>query len=168
MKHSLMTGLSTVLLAGAAVTPAAHATEAPDGAKVYFINLEDGIELTSPFRVLIGLENMGIAPANLDRFGQTGHHHLLVNVPLPRPDETIPEEAGPRQRYIHLGGGQTQTTVDLPNGEHELQLLLGDHEHVPHDPVVKSSRIKVEVVGQSETVCKPLEQPAGGCAPDGG
>jgi hypothetical protein len=168
MNRSRMTGLVAMLVAGAAMTPAAHGTSAPEGANVYFINLHDGIELTSPFRVLIGLENMGIAPANLDRFGQTGHHHLLVNVPLPEPNETIPEQTGPRKRYIHLGGGQTQTTVDLPTGEHELQLLLGDHEHVPHNPVVKSRRITVEVVAQSETVCKPLEQPDGGCAPGGG
>jgi hypothetical protein len=158
-KHGVRAALSLVVgLVVMAMTAGqdAEATSAPEGARVYFINLEDGMEVTSPFRILIGLENMGVAPANMDEFGRTGHHHLLVNVPLPGADETIPERKSGRERYIHLGGGQTQVTVDLPDGEHELQLLMGDHEHVPHEPVVKSRRISVEVVGAGSQVCKPL------------
>ena len=47
--------------------------------KVYFINLEDGDRLESPFLIQFGLSGMGIAPAGTDR-ANTGHHHLLINV----------------------------------------------------------------------------------------
>jgi hypothetical protein len=143
----------------------ARATQAPEGAEVYFINLSDGMKVTSPFRVLIGLKNMGLAPANLDEFGRTGHHHLLVNAPMPDPNATIPERNSGKERYIHLGGGQSQLTLELPNGTHELQLLVGDHEHVPHAPMIKSERITIEVVAQSDTLCKPIRAEASGCEP---
>ena len=47
--------------------------------KVYFINLQDGDVLKSPFLVQFGLEGKGIAPAGVD-IENTGHHHLLINV----------------------------------------------------------------------------------------
>ena len=47
--------------------------------KVYFINLEDGDRVESPFLIQFGLSNMGVAPAGTDR-KNTGHHHLLINV----------------------------------------------------------------------------------------
>ena len=47
--------------------------------KVYFINLEDGDIVESPFLIQFGLSGMGIAPAGTDR-ANTGHHHLLINV----------------------------------------------------------------------------------------
>ena len=47
--------------------------------KVYFINIEDGDSLESPFLVQFGLSNMGIAPAGIDK-ANTGHHHLLIDV----------------------------------------------------------------------------------------
>ena len=49
--------------------------------KVYFINLEDGDRVESPFLIQFGLSGMGIAPAGTDR-SNTGHHHLLINVCL--------------------------------------------------------------------------------------
>jgi len=36
----------------------------------------------------------------------------------------------------------TEAEVALPLGTHTLQLLLGDNEHVPHDPPVMSRPIK--------------------------
>ena len=36
--------------------------------------------------------------------------------------------------------------VDLPPGKHTLQLLLGDANHVPHQPPLYSKRITITVV----------------------
>ena len=47
--------------------------------KVYFINLQDGDEVKSPFLVQFGLSGKGVAPAGID-VPNTGHHHLLINV----------------------------------------------------------------------------------------
>ena len=41
--------------------------------------------------------------------------------------------------------GQTETFIDLPPGKHTLQLLMGDADHVPHDPPVVSRPITITV-----------------------
>ena len=47
--------------------------------KVYFINLQNGDKLKSPFLVQFGLSGKGVAPAGVE-VANTGHHHLLINV----------------------------------------------------------------------------------------
>jgi Domain of unknown function (DUF4399) len=71
----------------------------------------------------------------------TGHHHLLIDAKLPPLDEPIPNDFN----HLHFGAGQTEATVNLPLGVHTLQLLLGDENHVPHNPPVMSKPIKVIV-----------------------
>jgi hypothetical protein len=62
-----------------------------------------------------------------------------VDQPLPPFDQPIGGDVR------HFGGGQTQTELTLPPGTHTLQLILGDMNHVPHDPPVYSERITVTV-----------------------
>jgi hypothetical protein len=47
--------------------------------------------------------------------------------------------------HRHFGRGQTETMLDLPAGKHTLQLVLGDRNHVPHNPPVMSQKITVSV-----------------------
>ena len=115
-------------------------TPAPEGARVYFISPQDGDEVGTTFTVKFGLEGMGVAPAGVDR-ENTGHHHLLVDTDPPA-DLSVPMSKDVK----HFGGGQTETTLTLPPGPHTLQLLLGDRNHVPHDPPVMSEKITVTVV----------------------
>jgi hypothetical protein len=134
---------ATVALTSLALAPLAFAgpTPAPDGARVYFVSPQDGETVTSPVVVRFGLEGLGVAPAGIE-VANTGHHHLLINVDqLPDPDRPIPAD----DNHRHFGGGQTQVALELPPGEHSLQLMLGDHGHVPHDPVVVSEKITVIV-----------------------
>ena len=49
------------------------------------------------------------------------------------------------QNRLHFGAGETEAHIELPPGKHTLQLLLGDHDHVPHDPLVYSKKITVIV-----------------------
>ena len=49
-------------------------------------------------------------------------------------------------KSLHFGGGQTEISLELAPGKHTLQLLLADHNHVPHDPPVVSERITIEIV----------------------
>ena len=95
-------------------------------ARVYFINLEDGDEVESPFLIQFGLSEMGIAPAGIDR-ENTGHHHLLINVKDLDFSKPIPAS----KNHIHFGGGQTESLVELPPGDYRLQLVLGDMTHTP-------------------------------------
>jgi hypothetical protein len=116
-------------------------TPASNDVNLYFISPSHGDSLSSPVRVQFGLFGMGVSPAGID-VAMTGHHHLLVDLEsLPPLDKPIPSD----EHHRHFGGGQTETTVDLAPGTHTLQLLLGDHTHVPHDPPVYSEKITVHV-----------------------
>jgi hypothetical protein len=113
---------------------------AAPGAKLYFIEPKDGAEITGPVRVVFGLRAMGVAPAGINQTG-TGHHHLLIDDP--QVDLTRPLPA--TEQIKHFGGGQTETTLELPPGKHTLQLLLGDWKHQPHSPAVMSEKITITV-----------------------
>ena len=109
--------------------------------KVYFINLEDGDRVESPFLIQFGLSGMGIAPAGTDR-EKTGHHHLLINVDDIDLSKPIPSSSN----HIHFGGGQTESLVDLMPGNYSMQLVLGDMTHTPHNPPIISQRINITVI----------------------
>lgn len=117
-------------------------TPSPPGAKVYFINLQSGDVLTNPVTIVFGLSGMGVAPAGTEK-EKTGHHHLLINATLE--GEALNEPIPSDDNHRHFGGGQTELTVDLPAGMHRLQLVLGDHNHIPHNPPVISEVITVTV-----------------------
>lgn len=114
-------------------------TPAPDGAAAYIISPEDGAVVPTTFTVKFGLKGMGVAPAGTDT-PNTGHHHLLVDMAeLPPIDQ--PMGSGIK----HFGGGQTETSITLDPGEHTLQIMLGDKNHVPHDPPVLSEKVTIMV-----------------------
>jgi hypothetical protein len=112
----------------------------PSGALVYIISPGNGSYLPNTFTVRFGLAKMGVAPAGIDK-PNTGHHHLLVDAPLPPLDKPIPND----ENHLHFGAGQTETTLTLPTGKHTLQLLLGDLAHLPHQPPLYSDPIVVYV-----------------------
>lgn len=123
-------------------------TPAPDGAKVYFINLADGDSVEAPFVVQFGLSGMGVAPAGTEK-ENTGHHHILIDRPPlgeGTEDADLMANGVPTDdNHKHFGGGQTEVTLDLPAGQHTLQLVLGDQFHVPHNPPVTSDVITITV-----------------------
>jgi len=123
-------------------------TPAPDGAQVYFVNLKDGASVSSPVTVLFGLKGMGVAPAGTDKEA-TGHHHILIDRPPlgegPDGAEELNSGLPADDHHKHFGGGQTEVTLDLSPGTHTLQLVLGDLNHVPHNPPVTSEVITITV-----------------------
>ena len=128
-----------LLLSGAAVahTPPSHA-------RVYFIGLQDGAVVKSPFKVKFGIRGFGITPAGTKgkQRHTAGHHHLLVDVEqLPDLSEPVPRDV----HHIHFDRGETETTLELPPGKHTLQLLLGDEQHEPQDPPLISGKITIRV-----------------------
>ncbi len=127
----------------AAPTGAQQRTELrpmPEAARVYIIWPPDGAVISGGFWVRMGLAEAGVAPAGVAR-ANTGHHHLLIDVDLPKLDEPIPND----RNHLHFGLGQTEARLELPPGRHTLQLLLGDEDHVPHQPPLHSRRITITV-----------------------
>jgi hypothetical protein len=114
-------------------------TPSPDGAQVYIVSPVNGATVSTTFDVIFGLKGMGVAPAGVQT-NNTGHHHLLVDA-AEMPDLNMPMGAN----VTHFGAGQTQTTLTLTPGEHTLQLILGDHMHMPHSPAVLSEKITITV-----------------------
>jgi hypothetical protein len=129
------------LLLAAPLALAADRTPSPAGAAVYIISPKDGAKIHGPVSVLFGLKGMGIAPAGV-KFENTGHHHLLVDAEVPA-DLSLPLPS--TQKILHFGKGQTETTLNLPPGTHTLQLVLGDLNHIPHDPAVISPKVTITV-----------------------
>ncbi len=125
---------------GATVAVSNDASKSNEGASVYIISPLDGATVTSPLTIQFGLEGMGVAPAGVEKLG-TGHHHLIVDAPLPALNEPIPADGN----HKHFGGGQTQTIIELSPGTHSLQLLLADHYHIPHNPPIHSNIVTIEV-----------------------
>lgn len=133
--------LACGLVLGAA-TAQAERMPAPPDAEAYIVWPPDGQVIRGgKLWVRMGLKNMGVTPAGVNKLG-SGHHHLLLDVDLPPLDQPIPND----RNHLHFGGGQTEARLlDLPPGEHTLQMLMGDHDHVPHEPPIMSEKITVTV-----------------------
>jgi hypothetical protein len=137
----MRTIVAAALLGLTVLAMAQERTAAPSGVELYIISPKDGEAVKTPFVVRFGLKGMGVAPAGV-RFEATGHHHLLVDTAAPSNlDLPLPVT----DKVLHFGKGQTETILDLPAGTHTLQLLLGDHNHIPHATPVLSPQITITV-----------------------
>ena len=141
-----------IIIAGALALPLAafahdhgdHArTPSPEDAVAYFIGPADGSTVSNPVTFHFGLSGMGIAPADVD-WPNTGHHHMFINLD-PAEHQDMDDMIPATPDILHFGGGQTQVTLDLPAGTHTFWLLLGDHNHIPHDPPVMSAPITLTI-----------------------
>ena len=115
-------------------------TPAPAGASVFLVEPADGATVGRNVTVKFGVSGMDLAPAGTSK-PNSGHHHLLIDTPLPALDREIPSDLN----HLHFGRAQTETEITLAPGDHTLQLLLGDHEHLPHDPPIYSKVIRFHV-----------------------
>jgi hypothetical protein len=124
-----------------AVPAVAGDSPAPPGSKVYIIWPSDGEVIHGgKLWLRMGARKVGVAPAGVEH-EHTGHHHVIIDAPLPPFDEEIPAD----NNHLHFGAGQSEARVELPPGQHTLQLLMGDQNHVPHDPPLFSKKITVTV-----------------------
>jgi hypothetical protein len=124
------------------ISPAlAERTPAPKDAELYIIWPSDGAVIEGgKLWVRMGLRNMGVSPKGV-HMPNVGHHHLLIDTELGSMDEPIPSD----RNHLHFGAGETEARIELPPGKHTLQLLLGDDNHVPHNPPVFSKKITITV-----------------------
>ena len=115
----------------------------PAMAEAYIQSPIDGSAVSSPVTIRFGLRGIGVAPAGTER-PNTGHHHLLINLAdADMPSFDLPLPATDQVR--HFGLGQTETLLELEPGQHTLQLVLGDHLHIPHASPIVSEKITITV-----------------------
>lgn len=121
--------------------------------EAYFTNYKDGDTVEAPFVLRFGLSMRGLVPAG-NTAGNAGHHHLLIDRPLPL-DFTKPIPF--TDQYIHFGKGQMEAVVDLKPGTYQFTLLLADKGHIPYfvysKPVTltvnkQNKRTSTQVTGQ--------------------
>jgi hypothetical protein len=107
--------------------------------EAYFTNVKDGDTLEAPFVLRFGLSMRGLVPAGKTA-ERAGHHHLLVNQPLPLDfKQPLPFT----EKYIHFGKGQMEHLVDLPPGSYTFNLLLADQGHIPYFVYSKPMRVTI-------------------------
>jgi hypothetical protein len=142
MKYVVWLAAFGMVLAGAVAGRAAD-NYWPAGAKVFFIEPKNGAEVSNPVKVVMGVSGIDIAPAGTDKVN-SGHHHILIDTALPAGEEL--EHALPADDHVkHFGKGQTETSLTLSPGRHTLQLIVGDGNHVPHNPPLASEKITITV-----------------------
>ena len=139
MKSAIAAAIFTTLLPVTAIAESAASPSAP-GAKVFIVEPKDGSTVTSPVTVKFGIEGMDIAPAGSDK-QNAGHHHLIIDAPPGDLTAAIPTD----DSHKHFGKGQTDAIVDLKPGQHTLQLILGDKNHIPHSPPLVSGVVTITV-----------------------
>jgi len=142
MKWIVSLAAAAGVLSSIAGAPAiAGETPSPPGARVWIIWPKDGEVIHGgKLWVRMGAKGIGIAPAGVIK-PNTGHQHLIIDRPLPSFDQDIPAD----KNHLHFGGGQTEARIELPPGKHTLQVLMGDQDHIPHNPPLYSERITVIV-----------------------
>lgn len=127
--------------AAAQTVPFLPRAKSHSGAKVFFKNLKDGQRVASPVTVQFGSEGIEIDVAGEVK-ENSGHFHLLIDQKqIPLPDQPLPFS----DQVLHFGQAQTETSVNLSQGPHTLQILLAGGNHVPHDPPIFSKKIRVFV-----------------------
>lgn len=100
---------------------------------VFFEEPEEGAEVGSDFRVVLGTENLEIVEAGVFD-PATGHHHIFVDVDPSPMGEVIP--AGVPE-VIHMGDGSGEYMFEgMEPGEHRLIAVVADGAHIPLEPMV--------------------------------
>lgn len=111
-----------------------------EGQRVFFVNLEDGAEVTSPFQVVMGVEGMEVEPAG-ELSLYKGHHHILINKEYIEKGVVVPADS----THIHYGLGQTETELSLEPGKYVISLQFADGFHRAYGQQMSSS-INVVVI----------------------
>ncbi len=117
-------------------------TMVPEGAGVFFVNVEDGATLKSPIHVEMGVEDMEVQPAG-EIVAGTGHHHIIINNAngyLER-GEVVPMN----ETNIHFGKGQIEYDLELEPGTYTVTLQFANGYHESYGERL-SKTIEINVV----------------------
>jgi hypothetical protein len=103
--------------------------DAIERAKVSFIEPKDQATVGTTFKLKFAVQGLKVAEAGAIVPG-SGHFHLLIDTPVIKRNEAIVADA----KHIHYGKGQTEATLTLPPGKHQLTLQFADGLHRSYGP----------------------------------
>lgn len=85
----------------------------------------------SPVEICMEVRQYIVEPAKKGVNPGAGHHHLLVDIPVP---EDMDAPIGKGEGHIHMGDGSHCKNVKLQPGFHTIQSIFADGNHVPVKP----------------------------------
>jgi hypothetical protein len=141
IRRALLLVAALPIVAFAQAAPAAPAQPAPKP-EIFLRSPANGATVSSPFTVVFGLRNYGVAPAGVN-VANTGHFHVIIDGEVPAAGAIIPPNDDHNR---HFGTGVIEAKLTLPPGKHTLRVVLGDFEHkvISADLVSKPVTITVK------------------------
>ena len=100
-----------------------------DDASVAFTQPSDGAEVAGGVDLLMTADGITIEEAG-EVHDDAGHFHVVADDGCVAEGEAVPRDAD----HVHFGAGQSEGTIYLEPGEHELCLQAGDGAHVALEP----------------------------------
>jgi len=110
----------------------------------------NGAKISGPVKVCLSTSGVSVEPAKMGVNEGKGHHHLLVDVDLPK-DLTKP--IGKDANHIHMGDGSTCKKLNLTAGKHTIRALFAKGNHVPYNPAL-TAKVSIEILS-SVTITTP-------------
>ncbi len=98
--------------------------------------------VSSPLQVCMATNGYTVEPAKNGVNPGKGHHHLLIDVPIP---SDLSKPIGKDGNHVHMGDGSKCKTLNLSKGQHTITALFAQGNHVPYNPPV-SDAVTVTVV----------------------
>ena len=102
--------------------------------RVFFEEPADGATVSSPVKIVFGVEGMEVKPAG-ELTENTGHHHIIIGPAGIETGKAVPKD----EKHIHFGKGQTSAELDLPKGEHKLTMQFADGNHMSYGEVMAAT-----------------------------
>ena len=93
----------------------------------------NGTKTSGPVKVCLETSGVKVEPAKMGVHKGKGHHHLLVDVGLPK---NLSKPIGKDANHIHMGDGSKCKKLNLPAGKHTIRALFAKGNHVPYDPAL--------------------------------
>ncbi len=93
----------------------------------------NGAKISGPVKVCLTTSGVSVEPAKMGVNKGKGHHHLLVDVSLPK---NLSKPIGKDANHIHMGDGSKCKKLNLKAGKHTIRALFAKGNHVPYDPAL--------------------------------
>jgi len=93
----------------------------------------NGAKISGLVKVCLSTSGVTVEPAKMGVNQGKGHHHLLVDVNLPR---DLSKPIGKDANHIHMGDGSKCKKLNLTAGKHTIRALFAKGNHVPYNPAL--------------------------------